>query len=170
MFCGDLDVMGILVANVRDDRAPRSRMYLAFYVGGTAEETLARTSIDHLSAVYDDHPHETPRLRAQLDPDEGAPARIDVGLGGSVGHERFGKGLLRAGPFCFAVETVDWAGNFSPRSEPVCLDTTDEKDSHVRWEESSSSCSVHRRSPAGSIVLALVTGLVIRLGRRLRRR
>jgi hypothetical protein len=166
--CPDLDSLAVFLTNVSDDRAPRRHMYIAIYVGQTAEEASSRTAIDHLLDVREASDIDA-RPKNALDPAEGTAVAFEATLGMSLGHERTEQGLLRGGPLCFAVETMDWAGNLSPRSDAVCLDHTDEADPRIRTEEGSCACSVRGRRPLGSAVVALFTLAAAALLKRRRR-
>jgi len=151
----DVDALEIRIDNVLDERAPARLLQLALYVGATEEEARTRVQIDHLLEVYDATTSVT----------------LFANLGRADGRERpLARGLLAAGPHCFAVETVDWAGNFSPRSAPLCLDHTNEADLHVRRVASTDteSCASSPRGPSSSWLFAALAIVAYRLRRKRR--
>ncbi len=117
----------VLAVDGVDDVTPADELVTVAYVGATPEEVLAREEPD-VAFAYDPGPE-----------DRALTSTIALGL--SAGHERDGEGLRRAGPFCFSVALVDWAGNVGQRSEPVCLDTTDPADPSVEPVAYDEPCS-----------------------------
>jgi hypothetical protein len=153
MGCPDLDTLTVYVSNVSDDHAPQERIKLAFYIGSTIEEATTRATIDHLvDAFLPTDLRVTPRV-----PLEPGTVAVRAVVGESVGRARPEEGLFRSGSLCFAVEAMDWAGNFSERSEALCLDHTDEDDPHVQTRDGSCACATVGRSRSGSALLVLLT-------------
>jgi hypothetical protein len=155
--CPDVDSLTFFVTNVKDDRAPRRLMHIAVYVAPTVEQVRDRTTIDHLLSVF-----EASEVgvgpKATIDPANGPAAAAQAYLGKSVGRERTAtEGIFRGGPLCFAVESMDAAGNLSPRSEALCLDHRDENDPRVRFEDGGCACTIHRSPHVGSVLVVVAT-------------
>lgn len=99
-----------------DDRTPAQNLRLAAYIADDEDALAAATEP---AVVWQPWHMDAP------------PPEIYVGLGIGGEHERDGHHFRRAGRYCFSISAIDMAGNISERSEPQCIDTTDESDSRV---------------------------------------
>lgn len=152
--CPDVDSLEIVVDGV-DDTTPRDMLAIGAYLGATPAEVAANTDIDVTFGF-----------------DLGPPNRqltSTVYIGESVNRRRDGEPFRAAGPFCFSVVLIDWAGNIGERSEVECLDTTNPDDPTVEFVDSTGCGCSSPADPGGAapFVLALVF-VSVRSGRRRR--
>lgn len=146
--CPDTDALE-LVIHATDDTTPAEHLSIAAYVAPDVVALAARTEPDLIFA-FDPGPADEP------------PTTATITLGESVGRQRDGAPLRVAGPFCFAVAIVDWAGNVGPRSTPTCLDTTDPSDPTVVWVASAGCACQGGRGGASFGGVVLVVGALLR--------
>lgn len=154
------DVLELEVSGT-DDVTPAEELGIVGFVGATPEEVATAPTRSTLFTY-----------------DVGAPGRrlvSTIGLGGPGGTMRDEEPFRAAGPFCFAVALVDWAGNVGERSETVCLDATDRDDPNVELVPYSAPCSgpfcsARPGRSSSPLALAALAGLAVALTRRRIRR
>ena len=152
--CPDVDSL-VIVVDGTDDTTPPEMLAIGAYLGATPAAVAANTDID-VTFGFD-----------YRSPDE--PLISTVYIGESVGRLRDGEPFRAAGPFCFSVALIDWAGNIGERSEVRCLDTTDPDDPTVEFVEGTGCGCNAPASPGGATPFVLVAlYLSVRSGRRRR--
>lgn len=104
--CPELDWLEVEVSASDDRTSTRELRYVAYF-GGTANDASAQ-----------------PQPELLFEADGNDERRISAWLG--LNRQRRGTGFERQA-LCFTIAAVDNAGNVGPRSDPLCLDTTDEK-------------------------------------------
>ncbi|MBS1124584.1 MAG: hypothetical protein H6Q90_6812 [Deltaproteobacteria bacterium] len=152
--CPDVDSLEIVVDGT-DDTTPAESLAIGAYLGATPAEVAARTEID-VTFGYDAGPPS-------------APLQSTIYLGEAVGRMRDGEPFRAAGPFCFSVVMIDWAGNIGARSEVQCLDTTDPDDPTVEFVASSGCGCNAPADPGGAAPLVLAILVVSARSARRRR-
>jgi hypothetical protein len=116
----------VLEVGGSDAETPRGELVVVVFAGATEAEALAAEPA--LGAADDDAAAED-TITATLV------------LGTSAGHTRDGGRLPESGTYCVAVALMDQAGNVGPRSEAVCVDTTDPDDPAVELVPYAPGCS-----------------------------
>lgn len=142
--CPDLDML-TLVLEASDDRTEPDNLVGLAYI---AEDAAAATAQTTPTLTF--KPHESWRAQSELDPKE-----VSFALGEAVSRARDGVGFRREGPYCFAIAIMDRAGNVSPKTDPVCITTTDEDAPYVSLEPGRLACSAAPSQPPTRLPLGL---------------
>jgi len=152
-------------------RAPMSTAWRSWSTGPTTPRRPSPSRSAHTSAR---RPRRSPRGRDRCDvrlrrrSPIGAAAVDDLSRE-AVGRMRDGEPFRAAGPFCFSVVMIDWAGNIGARSEVQCLDTTDPDDPTVEFVASSGCGCNAPADPGGAAPLVLAILVVSARSARRRR-
>jgi len=152
--CPDVDSLEIAVDGT-DDTTPPEYLAIGAYLGATPAEVTASTELE-ITFGHDAGPPE-------------AALMSTIYLGEAVGRKRDGEPFRAAGPFCFSLVLIDWAGNIGERSEVHCLDTTDPDDPTVEFVASTGCGCNAPAAPGGAAPLVLAILVVsVRSARRRR--
>lgn len=142
--CPDLDML-TLTLEVSDDRTKPDNLVGMAYI---AEDAATVTALITPTLTF--KPHESWRASSELD-----PKAISFALGEAVSRARDGFGFRREGPYCFALAVMDRAGNVGPKTDPVCITTTDEDAPYVSFEPGRFACSAAPTHPPTELPLGL---------------